>query len=172
MLLILTASHQRNLALAEAVHGEARRQVIPATLVDLTTLALPLYSSRRDDEDPGDDLRSLEERMAGARGLWICVPEYNGGVPPTLTNAIAWLSRRSTDFRALFNGKPVVLSTHSGGSGQKVLSALRVQLAHLGCLVLGRELLTNPQRPLNPASLKALMAQLGALLGSAVAPPR
>jgi hypothetical protein len=37
---------------------------------------------------------------------------------------------------------------------------MRQQLAHLGCLVLGRELLSNPEKPANPDTITALVNQL------------
>jgi hypothetical protein len=60
----------------------------------------------------------------------------------------------------------VALATHSGGGGQKVLLAMRQQLSHLGSTVLGREVLTTPQRPANPDAIAALVSQLSALESS------
>ena len=87
-------------------------------------------------------------------------PEYNGSIPPTLSNAIAWLSVGTEDFRELFNGKGAAIATHSGGGGQKVLVAMRLQLSHLGVNVLGRELLTSSQRELNEDSARAVLGML------------
>ena len=164
-LLILTASHNRNLQLAERVLAASREAGLPATILDLTALELNLYTSRGEGKGPGADFEQLHRAMAEAGGLWICAPEYNGGIPPSLTSAIAWLSRAAEDFRALFNGKPVALATHSGGGGQKLLSALRIQLSHLGCIVLGRELLSHGQKPANPDTITAMVAQMQHLMG-------
>ncbi len=164
-LLILTASHNRNLQLADRVLAASQAAGLPATILDLTTLALNLYTSRGEDQGPGADFQQLHQAMAQAGGLWICAPEYNGGIPPSLTNAIAWLSRAAEDFRALFNSKPVALATHSGGGGQKILSAMRIQLSHLGCTVLGRELLSHGQKPANPDTINAMVAQMQRLMG-------
>ena len=165
-LLILTASHNRNLQLAERVLAASQAVGLPTTILDLTTLKLNLYTSREDAEGPGADFEKLHQAMAEAGGLWICAPEYNGGIPPSLTSAIAWLSRAADDFRALFNGKPVALSTHSGGGGQKILSAMRIQFSHLGCTVLGRELLSHSQKPANPDTITAMVTQMQHLIGS------
>jgi NAD(P)H-dependent FMN reductase len=80
-----------------------------------------------------------------------------------LSNAIAWLSVRSADFRALFQQRPVALGSHSGGGGHRVLVAMRQQFSYLGCTVLGRELLATAQKPLNPQSLIELVGQLDRL---------
>ena len=45
----------------------------------------------------------------------ICAPEYNGSIPPILSNFIAWLSISGDDFRNLFNGQPIAIATFSGG---------------------------------------------------------
>jgi hypothetical protein len=46
---------------------------------------------------------------------------------------------------------------------------MRLQFAHLGCSVLGRELLSTGQKPANPASISAMVAELHRL-APAVAP--
>ncbi|OOV36192.1 NADPH-dependent FMN reductase [Candidatus Synechococcus spongiarum] len=165
-LLILTASHNRNLQLAERVLAASRTAGLSASVLDLTALALSFYTSRGEAQGPGADFERLHQAMAEAGGLWICAPEYNGGIPPSLTNAIAWLSRAAEDFRSLFNGKPVALATHSGGGGQKVLSALRIQFSHLGCIVLGRELLSHSRKPANPDTITAMVTQMQHLMGA------
>ena len=65
------------------------------------------------------------------------------------------------DFRALFNDKPGVIATHSGGGGQKVLISMRIHLSHLGVNVLGRELAGNNQKPVADASINDAVSRLG-----------
>ena len=76
----------------------------------------------------------------------ICAPEYNGSIPPILTNAIAWLSIQGTDFRSLFNERPIAIASFSGGGCMELLLSMRIQLTHLGALVLGRQLATNKSK--------------------------
>ena len=90
----------------------------------------------------------------------VCTPEYNGSIPPVLTSAIAWLSVQGDDFRTLFNGRPVAMATHSGGGGYTVLTALRLQLAHLGAHVVGRQLVSNKSQPAKDASISDLIVRL------------
>jgi NAD(P)H-dependent FMN reductase len=87
----------------------------------------------------------------------ICAPEYNGSIPPVLTSAIAWLSVQGDDFRTLFNGRPVVIATHSGGGGQGVMTALRLQLAHLGAHVVGRQLVSSTTNKAKDESIADLI---------------
>ena len=48
------------------------------------------------------------------------------------------MSREGDDFRRLFRDRTVALGTHSGGGGQHVIMAMRMQFSFLGCIVLGR----------------------------------
>jgi chromate reductase, NAD(P)H dehydrogenase (quinone) len=159
-MLILAASNGHNLRLAHQVARMASERGHHSVVVDLIALDLPLYTPASEAAGGGSGLAGLMEPLRQQRRLWICAPEYNGSSPPSLTSAIAWLSRSSADFRALFQGMPVALSSHSGGGGQKALIALRIQFAHLGCHVLGRELLCSPQKAANPDSIAAMLGEL------------
>jgi NAD(P)H-dependent FMN reductase len=103
---------------------------------------------------------ALQGQLAAAARWVICAPEYNGSIPPVLTSAFAWLSVQGDDFRALFNGRPVAIATHSGGGGHTVLVALRLQLAHLGAHVVGRQLVSNAHQPAKDDSINDLIRRL------------
>jgi len=165
MLLICTASSGHNLKLAMRLSELADDMAIPNQVMDLTKTNLPLYTPTRDDEGRPPTLDEVETAFEASTGMIVVAPEYNGSIPPTLSNCIAWLSTQTDDFRALFTLKPVAIATHSGGGGQKVLVAMRLQLSHLGSTVLGRELMTNPKKPLNEQSARAILGQLNALMG-------
>jgi hypothetical protein len=64
----------------------------------------------------------------------------------------------------MFTGLPIALSTHSGGGGQKVLTTMRTQFAHLGCIVLGRELASSDWKEANPDSIDAMLDSLNKLM--------
>lgn len=158
MLLICTASHGKNKDLAETIRLRATGLGIKCRICDLTEYSLPLYTSRTDDSDA--DIDDLERVFEGATAFFMLAPEYNGSIPPSLTNTIAWLSTKSGDFRALFNGKALALGTHSGGQGQKVLVAMRIQFAYLGCNVIGRELATSNSRPVKIESVDSILLEI------------
>ena len=160
MLLICAASSGHNLALAQRLSALADDAGLPNQVLDLTKAGLPLYTPAEDAAGRPTTLAAVEQAFEAATALLVVAPEYNGSTPPTLTNAIAWLSTQSDDFRALFTLKPVALATHSGGGGQKVLIAMRLQFSHLGATVLGRELLTTTKKPLNERSAQAVLDQL------------
>ena len=160
MWLFCTASSGHNRSLARTLEASANTLGVESRFVDLTEVDLPLFTPERDRQGKPDALTELEDLFTQARAFVFCAPEYNGSIPPSLTNAIAWLSTQSDDFRSLFNGKPAVISARSGGGGQKVLIAMRLQLSHLGCNVLGRELLTTSKKPLSDDSALAVLEQL------------
>lgn len=163
-MLILSATNGNNLALAHAFAAEATKQGATAEVISLPDLQLPLYDSVAPEASAG--LAKLEQALKNHSGLVICAPEYNGSIPPVVSNAIAWLSVSTDDFRALFNARPVGLASHSGGGGQKVGLAMRQQLSHLGCNVLGREVLANAQKAANPEAIASVVTQLAALESS------
>jgi NAD(P)H-dependent FMN reductase len=158
--LVLAASNGQNLQLAERFAAAAQEQGQSAAVLDLTAIALPLFTPRAQSAGTPPALAALQARLAAASRWVICAPEYNGSIPPVLTSAIAWLSVQGDDFRALFNGRPVVIATHSGGGGTTVLTALRLQLAHLGAHVVGRQLVSTSSNPAKDASIADLITRL------------
>jgi NAD(P)H-dependent FMN reductase len=158
--LVLAASNGQNLQLAERFAAAAQEQGQSAAVLDLTAIALPLFTPRAQAAGTPPALAAPQARLAAASRWVICAPEYNGSIPPVLTSAIAWLSVQGDDFRALFNGRPVVIATHSGGGGTTVLTALRLQLAHLGAHVVGRQLVSTSSNPAKDASIADLITRL------------
>ena len=158
MLLICTASHEHNRELAEQIGRCAQRARVHYEIVDLTEFDLPLYTSKSESHEA--DTTALQEVFSRATAIFVLAPEYNGSIPPVLTNAIAWLSTIGKDFRTLFNGKVVALGTHSGGPGHKVLMAMRIMLAHLGCHIIGREISSHGGKPAADSSIEAILAEI------------
>jgi chromate reductase, NAD(P)H dehydrogenase (quinone) len=160
MILICTASDGANLKLCRRAELFLKNQGVDTCFVDLTAAELPLYTSRVTNTPNGALISALGESFRRAEGFFIAAPEYNGSIPPTLSNTIAWLSTETEDFRALFNNKPAVIATHSGGGGQKVLTSMRIQLSHLGVNVLGRTLASKGDGEVKDTSLNDVLNQL------------
>jgi len=161
--LVIAASNGQNLLLAERFAAAAREQGQSAEVLDLTAIDLPLFTPRAYAQGTPAALAALQARLVAVPRWVICTPEYNGSIPPVLTSAIAWLSMQGDDFRALFNGRPVAIATHSGGGGHTVLTALRLQLAHLGAHVVGRQLVSNKNQPAKDDSIADLISRLSQL---------
>ena len=158
--LVLAASNGENLKLAERFAATARSQGRSAEVLDLTAVDLALFTPRAQEQGTPPALTALQQTLMETPRWVICAPEYNGSIPPVLTSAIAWLSVQGSDFRALFNGRPVVIATHSGGGGTTVMTALRLQLAHLGAHVVGRQLVSNANHPAKDDTIEDLLARL------------
>jgi chromate reductase, NAD(P)H dehydrogenase (quinone) len=159
-ILILAASTGNNLELARLWASVADEESHSYEIVDLCSLDFPLFTPALQKAGAPDGLSKLESKMAAADAWVICAPEYNGSIPPSLNNAIAWLSTNGEDFRGLFNGKAVGLSTYSGGGGDSVIAAMRMQFSYLGCNIIGRSVLSNRNKEANPDAMKYIISQL------------
>lgn len=159
--IILLSSQNQNRELANTIKGEFLAQGSDAEIIDLVALNLPLYSSKIQNEmGVPSGVAPLFNQCENARGFVFVCPEYNGGVPPVLTNTMAWLSVYGKEWRAAFNTKIAGLATFSGGPAFNLMAILRIQLAHIGCTVLGRALQVNHSKPLNRDSLVDFTHQL------------
>ena len=159
-LLVIAASNGENRKLAQRFASQARALGQTAEVLDLTTVDLPLFTPRMQQQGSPEAVAALEQQLMTARRWVICAPEYNGSIPPSLSNAIAWLSVQGNDFRALFNGRPIAMATFSGGGGMELLVSLRIQLTHLGAQVVGRQLLSNHAKPPQDESINDLLQRL------------
>ena len=95
---------------------------IDLDLADFLEFEMPMYDGDLEERDgiPQGGLEFIR-RMQRANGLVIAMPEYNGGVPGTLKNAIDWASRTDP---IPFEGKPVLLIGASpGGFGSRAWSS-------------------------------------------------
>ena len=156
---ILTASQGKNAELGQKIKEVAEKN-FKCELVDLVELNLPLYSEDKEEKGIPKKAKDLSDSLSESEGLVFIAPEYNGSVPPSLNNAICWISRSGKNWREAFNGKTTLIATHSGGGGHHVLMAMRQQLSFLGANVLGRQLLTNYNKELNIDSLNQCLAQM------------
>lgn len=159
-LTILVSSKGKNVELGEAINKAGKDNGFDTAVINLVDLELPLYSSVAEENGIPEKAKTLTRVITDSNSVVVVAPEYNGSMPPCLNNAIAWISRSGDEWREAFNGKPVLLATHSGGGGAYVLMAMRQQLSYLGANVLGRQLLTNFGKELNPESLESCLKQL------------
>lgn len=118
----------------------AARDAMPegSTLEVLSIDDVPLYDG---DIETGEGIpasvRSIKDAVAGADGVVIATPEYNGGIPGVAKNVVDWISRPPDDMKRVTYGKPVALiGATPGGLGtalsqaawQQVLRALRMRV--------------------------------------------
>ena len=161
--LIITASNGENLKLAERFLLAGKKLNYSCELLDLTKSEndLPLFNPRQNSKDKAPtNLASINLLMESHTHWVICAPEYNGSIPPILSNTIAWLSVQGQDFRSLFNERPIAIASFSGGGCMELLLSMRIQLTHLGALVLGRQLTSNKSKIPEDKSINEILNQL------------
>ena len=160
-LIIISASNGKNLELSQTFLEKSNDLKIKAEILDLTTINIPLYNPRiHSKENIPVEVKEIKKKLFSIEKWIICAPEYNGSIPPILTNFIAWLSVSGDDFRNLFNGQPIAIATFSGGVGLELLTSLRIQLVHLGSQVLGRQLLSSFSKPVDPKTVEDIIKRL------------
>ena len=157
-LVFIHASDGNNALLAKEVETRAVEMGHEVEHVALNAFDFPVYTVAREQSTPVlEGLDELKTILDKGDAWFVFAPEYNGSYPPVLNNAIAWLSRDGDDFRRLFRDRTGALGTHSGGGGQHVIMAMRMQFSFLGCVVIGRSLVTNRKKPANPETIEAIL---------------
>ena len=160
-LAFLLASDGNNAALAREVARRAHALGHTVDHISLSAYDFPVYTVQREGETSElEGMSELIQRLDQGDAWFVFAPEYNGSMPPVLNNTIAWLSREGDDFRRLFRDRTVALATHSGGGGQHVIMAMRQQFSYLGCIVLGRSIVTNRNKAANPETIDAMLGSL------------
>jgi NAD(P)H-dependent FMN reductase len=121
---------RRSERVARLVHEAlAVRDGVETELIDLAVVDLPILRERPDETDsPPPGFPPFRARVAEADGLLIVTPEYKGGYPGALKNALDHLEA------GVFRRKPIGIVTVSSGSfgGLSCLAQLR-----LVCLAMG-----------------------------------
>lgn len=138
--MVITASNGKNLELAKEFEETLKGLDIQSSVLDIVEQNLPLYSPAEEERGLPDRAKALSEEMKEYDGFVFIAPEYNGGLPPTLTNLIAWISRSGgKDWREVFNSKSAAIASFSGNGGIQALVAMRIQLSYIGLNVIGRQ---------------------------------
>jgi len=157
-ILIISATSDLNLDLAKDLQVLLSDLGQEAEILELEKLKLPLFGS--ENRPAEDTAEKLTNQMISASAFIICAPEYNGGVPPILSNAITWITVQTKNWRDAFNSKWALISTHSAGSGYRFLTAFRSQLEYLGSNVLARTIAVSDEKPLDKDSAKRILQGL------------
>ena len=163
-ILIISATSRNNLILAKNINKICNNFNINTELINIEEYDIPLYTPIQQDKSIPEEMELIMEKFIKVVGFIICTLEYNGSIPPVLTNIISWLSVMGGDWRLVFNGKVGLLATHSGGGGNNLLQSLRIQLNHLGILVLPRSIIVNNKIQFDINSAEEKVKQLIELL--------
>jgi len=159
-ILLISATSNNNLKLTEAIHHLIEAERIPSELINIENYEIPLYTSLEHKNGIPSEVGLLTQKFIDAKAFIFCAPEYNGSIPPVLTNLIAWISVSTNSWREVFDGKVGLLATHSGGQGTNILRSMRIQLEHLGVLILPRTIVVNKHSEFNVESSRSKIKQL------------
>jgi chromate reductase, NAD(P)H dehydrogenase (quinone) len=106
------------------------------TELDLRALDLPIYDGDLEAAGPPPSVLKLRDAFRAHDALLIATPEYNGGVPPLLKNALDWASRPlgGEPNLALLKGKTAAIVSAVGGivGGARVQQHLRQTFQVMG----------------------------------------
>lgn len=131
-------SHNRKL-LAVMAQGAVAAGATVETW-DFHARPLPLMDEDLEAEGVPENARALKAAFRAADGFLIATPEYNGGYPPLLKNAIDWASRAMPGDApgSVYKNKTCVLAGATIGRWGAVRSQrqLREVLGYLGCIML------------------------------------
>lgn len=164
-ILIVSATLKNNFKLANDLTDFIKnisKSNLKTNLISLENFILPVYTENNFDkyiEEYRNTIEDLTKNFTDCDGIIICAPEYNGSTPPIVNNAIAWISTTTDYWRDAFNDKVALVCTNSGGPGSKYTSIMKLQLEHLGCIVMPRSISTNKNNPLNSKSVKKILTQ-------------
>jgi NAD(P)H-dependent FMN reductase len=129
---VILGSIRRNRESARVANfavAELRRQNHVSTeLMDLRDLNLPMMEERlRFDEDPPSSVSAFSTKVNRADSVVIVTPEYNGGCPGVLKNALDYLKNE-------YKHKPfgIVTVSVADTGGILCLVSVRQMLLHLG----------------------------------------
>jgi chromate reductase len=160
MILVIAATLNKNLILAQKIEEILQNEFQQKTkLISLENFELPLYSPVNQSKNgiPQKATELFEVMNSSQKIIWVS-PEYNGGVPPIVSNGISWVSVcGNKTWREAFNEKITLICGHSSGPATKYFNSFKFQLEHLGSVVLGRTIQTSDANPINVESAKKVL---------------
>jgi chromate reductase len=148
-ILLLSGSLRVGSANSAAVRAAARlAQAWPRVRVETricSIAALPPYSEDSEDEGWPEPVQELRAAVEWADAILISTPEYNGGIPGVLKNALDWLSRPDGD--GAIKDKFVATMSASPASFGAVWAQenLRFVLSRCGAKLINDDLVALPR---------------------------
>ena len=166
-ILIVSATSNSNLVLATELSKLSNELGAEVEIISLEEFKLPLYTDdvyKNQKNEYINTIKSLTNYFIKSRGIIICGPEYNGSTAPIISNAIAWISVSTDYWRDAFNNKISLIATSSGGPGNKFIISMKMQLEHLGSIVMPRAINISKSNPLDKNSASKILKQFFNLL--------
>ena len=161
-ILIITATKNSNYSLGKNLSKLIKQNQYEVVLSCLEDFNLPLFLAKdyeKFKQKHLNDIRKITDLLVKADGVIICAPEYNGSIPPIVTNTIAWISVTTEYWRDAFVNKIGLIASSSGGPAVKYNTAMKNQLEHLGMVVIPRIINVSSSNPLKKDSASKILKQ-------------
>ena len=165
--LIISATSFSNYDLSINIKKILENFSVDCEILNLESYDLPLFTAKtyKDDKKKIRQKTSeITEKFINATGIIFCAPEYNGSIPPIITNCIAWISVSTDYWRDSFNNKFGLIASSSGGEAMKYNTAMKNQLEHLGVIVLPRVINISSTKSFNVTSAEKILLKFANLL--------
>ncbi len=143
-LLIISSTKNTNLDLSSKIKNYIETQSpIQTNVISLEDFELPLYTPSlekkfKNENSFPEEISKIKDLICSSSALIWCSPEYNGGISPIVTNAIAWISRATENWKDGFQDKHSLICSSSGGNGKNFVKGFSIQLDYLGSIVFDR----------------------------------
>ena len=151
--LIISSTKNSNFQLSNDINNYLKKKdELSSKVISLEDFNLPLYTPSLEEEFQDknsfpENINKVKDLICSSSAIIWCSPEYNGGISPIVTNAIAWISRATEDWKEGFKDKHSLICTSSGGNGKNFIEGFRIQLSYLGSIVFERSLIqTNAKK--------------------------
>ena len=161
-IVILTATKNSNFTLGKNLSELINQEEYQTIVTSFEDFNLPLFVAsdyEKLKQEHLNDIKNITDLLVEAQGVIICSPEYNGSIPPIVTNAIAWISVSTEYWRDAFANKIGLIATSSGGPAIKYNVAMKNQLEHLGMVVIPRIVNVSSSNPLKKESASKILKQ-------------
>jgi len=146
-ILIISATSNSNFTLAKKI-SELINEIgtLKSEIINIEKIMLPVFNPSTIDIDKKNNFKSivaLTDRIVKTDAFVLCIPEYNGNIPPVFANVIAWVSVSTDYWKDGFIDKYTLIASSSGGEAQKLQISLKNQMEHLGCKVYNKNIIIN-----------------------------
>ena len=162
-LLIISSTKKSNYELSKVIRDYLEnKKSLSCKVISLEDFDLPLYTPtlesfyKKDNTFP-ENIQKSKELICSSTALIWCSPEYNGGISPIVTNAIAWISRATEDWKEGFKDKHSLICTSSGGNGKNFIEGFRIQLSYLGSIVFERSLIQTNAKKIDETDFSSVL---------------
>ena len=159
-IIIISATSQTNLKLSNEISEIICNKNYRINILNLEKLDLPLFNPTEIEKDKyvnSKEIIGITDLLVNADGIIICAPEYNGNIPPVISNAIAWVSVTTEYWKDGFKNKHFFISSSSGGEAINFQKSMTLQLEYLGGIVYNEKIIINSKnKTISEKSIKDL----------------